>query len=127
MLSRRILGGVKILVALLLITSTFVACTQQKQSPDELREKTAQATAQLKKDTKAIAEGIKEGWNRDNPLNINAASKEDLSRLPGISDAQAQSIIDNRPYDNSEQLVTRHILTQSQYDKIKDEVTAKKP
>lgn len=120
-------SGVKILFALLLITSTFVACTRQKQSPDELREKTAQATAQFKKDTKAIAEGIKEGWNRDKPLNINDASKEDLSRLPGISDNQAQNIISNRPYDHAGQLVTRHILTQSQFDKIKDEVTAKKP
>jgi len=117
---------VKIFAALLLIITTFAACTQQKQNPDELREKTADATAQLKKDTKAIAQGIKEGWNRDNPLNINDASKEQLSRLPGVSDSQAQSIIDNRPYDNAGQLVSRQILTQTQYDKIKDDITAKK-
>ena len=116
----------KTLATLLLVISTFAACTQQKQNPDELREKTAQATAQFKKDTKAIAQGIKEGWNRDNPLNINDASKQQLSRLPGISDSQAQTIIDNRPYDNSGQLVSRRVLTQSQYDKIKGDVTAKK-
>jgi DNA uptake protein ComE-like DNA-binding protein len=99
-------------------------CTQQKESPEELREKTAQATAQLKDNAKAIAEGVREGWSRDKPLDINKAGKDDLLRLPGIDEEHAARIIAARPYDNADQLVTRHVLSPAQYDRIKDEVIA---
>ena len=48
-------------------------CTQQ-QNPQDLKEKTAQATAEVKKDAKAVAEGIREGWSRDKPLDLNTAT-----------------------------------------------------
>ena len=96
-----------------------------KQNPEQLKEKTAQTTAQLKSDAKAVASGIREGWNRDKPLNINRADKEQLSTLPGITVAEADRIIANRPYDSVQELVTKRVLAQRDLDRIKDRITAK--
>lgn len=112
------------LVAMALLAA-LAACTS-KQNPQELKEKTAQATAQLKVDAKAVAAGIREGWSRDKPLDINAATHEQLITLPGVSGADADKVIAGRPYDTPDQLVTRHILTQREYDRIAARLTAKK-
>src|SRR5579863_1426124 len=101
------------------------SCTSQKPSPDELREKTAQATSDFKRNAKALAEGVKEGWSRDRPLDLNEASKEQLLNLPGISSDEAARIIAERPYNNASDLVSRRVISEQQYDKIIDQVTAK--
>jgi len=111
-----------VVIALILILS---AC-QQKQSPQELREKTAQATAEAKSDAKAVADGIREGWNRNQPLDLNSASKEQLLSLPGMTSEGADRVIAGRPYSEPGDLVTRHIVSRAEYDKIADRVTAKK-
>ena len=100
------------------------ACTTN-QNPQELKEKTARATAELKVDAKAVAAGVREGWSRDKPLDINSATREQLSGLPGVTDAEADGIIAGRPYDDPAQLVTRHILPKVKYDKIADRLKAK--
>jgi hypothetical protein len=41
----------------------LTACAPD-QNPQELREKTARATAELKTDAKAVAAGMREGWIR---------------------------------------------------------------
>jgi competence protein ComEA len=102
-----------------------VGCTSQQQNPDEIRERTARATATLKTDAKAVAEGVREGLSRAKPLDLNQATKEQLRNLPGITDVRADKVIAGRPYKSSQELVSRHILTSQQYDRIKDRVTAK--
>ena len=101
-----------------------LACTT-KQSPDDLKERTAEATAALKSDAKAVAEGVREGWSRDHPLDLNTATKDQLLSLPGVTSAQADRIIADRPFTDPHQLVSRRILSQSEYDKIGDRLTAK--
>ena len=105
------------------IVAVGVACAPN-QSPDQLRENTAKATATLKRDTKAVAEGVKEGLtsNPKNPVDLNSASKDDLESLPGITAQRADRIIAQRPYAGTKQLVTRHVLSEAEYAQIQDRV-----
>jgi competence protein ComEA len=107
------------------LLAVFAGCGQ-KQSPQELKEKTAEATAEVKSDAKAVAEGIREGWNRNKPLDLNTATKEQLASLPGVSGAEADRVIAGRPYNEPGELVTRRIMPKTEYDKIADRVTAKR-
>jgi len=103
--------------------ASLTGCTT-KDNPDEIRQRTAEATATMKRDAKAVAEGVKEGMSRDKTLNINKASREDLLTLPGISEHQADRIIAERPFNNTRDLVTRRVLSQEEYEKIRDRVIA---
>jgi len=107
------------IVTLGLILAASVACSPNQNS-DQLREKTAQTTAAIKQDTKAIAEGVKEGLSTKRSVDLNKASKDDLLTLPGITSQKADRIIAERPYANAHQLVTRHILSEDEYAQVKD-------
>jgi competence protein ComEA len=109
----------------LLLLAALAGCSQQQNSQD-LKEQTAQATAEVKRDAKAVAAGISEGWSRDKPLDLNTATKEQLLSLPGVNAAEADRVIAGRPYSERGEVVTRRIMTKIGYDKIADRVTAKK-
>jgi competence protein ComEA len=60
-------------------------------------------------------------------VDINPASKANVTALSGVDNTTAQKIIDGRPYTRKRQLLTKKIVPQSTYDSIKDEIVAKKP
>jgi len=95
-------------------------CTNQ--SPDQIREKTAEETAAIKRDTKAVAEGLKEGIGNKRAVDLNKAPKDDLAALPGMDSHKADRVIAERPFANTHQLVSRHILTEDEYAEVQDKV-----
>ena len=104
------------------------ACYSSRPSnPDQIREKTADATAQIKEDAKAVFDGMRQGISRptpEHPLDLNHASKTQLMSLPGIDDASADRIIAGRPYSSEHQLLEKRIISRDQYVRIADSVTA---
>ena len=106
------------LCTMLLITLTCTSCT--RQNPQDLKEKTAQATAELKRDAKAIGSGVREGWSKYQTQDLNSATKEQLMMLPGINAGDADRITAGRPYNRPEDLVTKHIISKKKYDRVSD-------
>lgn len=117
------------LIAAAALTLFFAACNSTQNNPEQIRQNTANATAAVKADTKAVAEGIKEGLHKDGDasageVDINAASKSELMKLPGINEARADRIMAARPYAHKDELLTKKVLTQGEYDQISSRVTA---
>jgi DNA uptake protein ComE-like DNA-binding protein len=45
--------------------------------------------------------------------------------LPGVSDSDATKIIQGRPYSDKSQLVSKKVVSEPTYEKIKDHVVAR--
>ncbi len=56
-------------------------------------------------------------------ISINDANISQLDTLPGIGPVTAQKIIDNRPYQTLEELVSKKAVGQSVYGKIIDKIS----
>ena len=81
-----------------------------------------EATAQAKGAGKAPA---KADAAKHELLDLNSASADQLKEVPGIGDAYAKKIVENRPYKRKDELVSKKVVPQATYDKIKDHVIAR--
>jgi DNA uptake protein ComE-like DNA-binding protein len=62
-----------------------------------------------------------------NLTDINSATADRLQSLSGIGAVIARKIVEGRPYRNTDELVTKNILLQSTYDRVKDQIVASQP
>ena len=108
------------MACLLLLSGCF-----SPNNTDALREHTADATAAAKRNAGAIARGIAEGLTRKGPLDINQASAKQLTTLPGVTQDMANTIVKNRPYASTQQLVRKRVLTKSEFNRVKAQIMVK--
>jgi DNA uptake protein ComE-like DNA-binding protein len=60
------------------------------------------------------------------PIDINTASLDEVEQLPGITPSMAQQIVAGRPYNDIDDLVDRKILSNREYQRLKNRIAVKK-
>ena len=112
-------------IALLLFTSLSFAADKKSETPSATGD-SAKASEESVKGAKRAAPAKKKAVAAPVKLvDINSASKAELKKLPGISDAEADKIIAGRPYLTKAHLVTHKIIPVGVYENLKKLIIAK--
>jgi hypothetical protein len=103
------------------------AAERAKPKLEEAGRQIGEAADRVASGARAAAEGAKEGWKRagHHVVDINTASESELTELPGVGRGEARKIIAGRPYRNRHELVAKGILSEAEYEKIRDLTTTK--
>ena len=115
----------KLLKSLLLVVGMSALLAGAAHAKAEPKKASMSASASAKASASATAATPAAPAEKAALLDINSASKKELSELPKIGEARSNAIIKGRPYNGKDELLTKKILTQAVYDGIKDLVIAK--
>ncbi len=108
-----------LLSALVLATSLSFAQNDQTGTSTSSNQSTTTTKKARKSSTASDTSSKTSG-----KLDLNTATKDQLTSLPGITDADAQKILDGRPYRAKNQLLSKGIISKDEYAKIKGQIVA---
>ena len=60
-------------------------------------------------------------------VDVNSATAPQPKALPGVGDGDSAKIIQGRPYSDKSQLLSKKVVAEATYDKIKDHIVARQP
>jgi len=109
-------------VAVMLPVAAYAAQGTAKSSTTATK---ASATHAMSTKTSTHPTQMASHTKRAPAVDINSASKEDLMKLPGVTDELAQKIIDGRPYKTKTELTKKNVLTKAEFGKLRGRVIAK--
>ena len=110
-------------------TRDSVAKATERAKPviEEAGREIGEAAHEAAHDVRVAAEGARDGW-KNGPhalVDVNHASETELATLPGISRLDARRIIAGRPYTRKNDLLSKGVISESDYEKIRERVTTK--
>ena len=103
------------------------ATANAKPAIQDASRKVGEAAHEAANEARAAAQGVRDGWNESHhgPLDLNSATERQLDDLPGIDRRTARNIIAGRPYHAKHDLVEKRIVSSDEYDRIRDDITAR--
>ena len=113
-MKKRLTGMCALWLALIFVGGQIQAQTASSESA-QTSAKHSRSKQKKENSDKAAAQG---------QVDVNSASKEELEALPGIGPALADKIVQNRPYKAKRELVSRKVIPESTYKKVKDQLVA---
>jgi len=70
----------------------------------------------------AVKGDVGSAGKKETRVELNSAGRKRLAALPGLTGADADKIVANRPYANRRDLVRKSVLSEAQFEKLKDSV-----
>src|SRR5580693_9638151 len=127
---RAAMAGLALAAAVMVAGCSGDSAERERQVRDEAAKAAAQAKPAVEEAgrvVKAAVDGAKEGWENatQKKVDLNAATVDELTELPGIGKHEARRIVAGRPYHDKHDLVSKKILSAAAYEKLKDEVAVK--
>lgn len=121
------------LMNIALVASTLLApalparAQEEAAAPRKVESQTAKAARAKSGAAKAKERAKAKAAADAKAVDINSATKEQLKKLPGITDAYADKIIAGRPYLSKAFLVTKNILPNDLFQTLRKQIVARQP